>query len=61
MGGPWRAKGFDAMSWRPPAPHWDAEVMGPGPKRETGIVLAYIGSVLVGLAIMLVLAKNGWW
>ncbi len=64
MGGPWRAAGFNAAAWRPPAPRMDgsAPANGSDAKHDylTGIVIGYLASVLTSVAIVLTLLKNGW-
>ncbi len=64
MGGPWKARGFDPVTWRPPAAHVDAH---PDPAGSysghdymVGIVIGYLASVMTSIAIMLTLMKHGW-
>jgi hypothetical protein len=64
MGGPWKARGFDAAAWRPPAARVEprAEVAGSHDGRDyvVGIVIGYLASVVTSIAIMLTLMKGGW-
>ncbi len=64
MGGPWRARGYDATVWRPPKAHGGAATH-PGTAdfardRLTAIVLAYVASVATSIAIMVTLLRAGW-
>jgi hypothetical protein len=64
VGGPWRARGYDPMAWRPPKSPSGA-VTHPGspdssPDRLTAIVWAYVASVVTSIAIMVTLLKAGW-
>jgi hypothetical protein len=64
VGGPWRDRGFDAKAWRPPvarvAPRSEAARVSSAHDYLTGIVIAYIASVLTSIAIMLTFLKHGW-
>lgn len=59
MGGPWKARGWDARSWRPPVPRTLARAEA-RPARELGVVIVYVASVVVGSALMLALMAQGW-
>ncbi len=62
MGGPWRARDFDPRAWRPPVPRVEARVAAApaGILGEVAVVIAYITSMLVIMAVMLTLLKQGW-
>lgn len=63
MGGPWKARGFDPVTWRPPAARVEthAEADGSsGTQYLVGIVVGYVASVVTSIAIMLTLIKIGW-
>ncbi len=63
MGGPWRARGFDPVAWRPPAARSDAhaEAAAHGTRDYVvGIVIGYVASVVTSIAIMLTFLKHGW-
>lgn len=64
MGGPWRARGFDAGSWRPPVARAEAatQTIGSAGTRDyvVGIVIGYVASVLTSIAIMLTVLKSNW-
>lgn len=64
MGGPWRLRGFDPAAWRPPRPRVEVggDVDASRATRDymTGIVIAYLASVLTSVAIMLTFLENGW-
>ncbi len=63
MGGPWKARGFDPVAWRPPTAHGEAQpAAGSHGGRDyvVGIVIAYLASVVTSIAIMLTLMKSGW-
>ena len=63
MGDPWRDRRFDPAAWRTPIARveagLDAAVSG-GHDHVTGMVIAYIASVVTSVAFMLVLLKAGW-
>jgi hypothetical protein len=62
MGGPWRAKGFDAASWRPPEPAGRAA--DPGERTAAGeraIVAAYVASVIAAAALGVAVLRAGLW
>ena len=64
MGGPWRTRGFDAATWRPPVARVEAtsQTMGSAGARDyvVGIVIGYVASVLTSIVIMLTVLKTGW-
>ena len=64
MGGPWKARGFDPVAWRPPAARVEAHVetvnLHDGRDYLVGIVIGYLASVVTSIAIMLTLMKSGW-
>ena len=64
MGGPWKARGFDPVAWRPPTAHIeghaDAARAQGGRDYMVGIVIGYLASVVTSIAIMLTLIKHGW-
>lgn len=64
MGGPWKARGFDPVAWRPPTPRIDESSASAGehPLHDhlTGIVVGYVASVLTSVAIMLTLLRYGY-
>jgi len=64
MGGPWKARGFDPVAWRPPAARPDGQA-DPASARGgrdyvVGIVIGYLASVVTSIPIMLTLMKHGW-
>ena len=63
MSGPWRDRRFDPAVWRTPVVRveagLDAGVSG-GHDHVTGMVIAYITSVVTSVVFMLVLLKAGW-
>jgi hypothetical protein len=63
MGGPWKARGFDPVAWRPPVAQVETHTEGDGSRGTSylvGIVVGYVASVLTSMAIMLTLLKSGW-
>jgi hypothetical protein len=64
MGGPWKARGFDASAWRPPAAHAENPLDRSAPQGEhdylVGIVIGYVASVVTSVVLMLALMKHGW-
>lgn len=64
MGGPWRTRGFDPATWRPPVARVEATTLtiGSGGTRDymVGIVIGYVASVLTSIVIMLTVLKTGW-
>ncbi len=64
MGGPWRARGFDPIAWRPPVARVEAHAEAHGANGThdylVGIVIGYVASVVTSIAIMLTLLKSGW-
>jgi len=64
MGGPWRARGFDPVAWRPPAARIEdanGAVERGGTQSYVGaIVIGYIASVVTTISIMLVFLRSGW-
>ena len=64
MGGPWKAPGFDAAAWRPPAAraegHLDRGAPPGGHDHLVGIVIGYMASVVTSVVLMLTLMKHGW-
>jgi hypothetical protein len=63
MGGPWRARGFDPVAWRPPVARIETQTETDGSRGTSylvGIVVGYVASVLTSMAIMLTLIKGGW-
>ena len=64
MGGPWRARGFDPIAWRPPVARVEAHAEAHGANGAhdhlVGIVIGYVASVVTSIAIMLTLLKSGW-
>jgi hypothetical protein len=62
MGGPWRAKGFDAAAWVPPVPRIETgrEPADPTPGHEASIVIAYLAGVALAVAVALTLLRAGW-
>ena len=59
MGGPWKIREFDPRSWQPPVPRVEAR-LEVAPTGEIGVVIVYIASVLVTVAVMLALMRQGW-
>ncbi len=64
MGGPWRARGFDPVAWRPPLPRVETH---PGPEAPevgrntlTWMVIMYVVSVLTSFAVTLSLMTYVW-
>ncbi len=63
MGGPWKARGFDPVAWRPPVARIEAHAEADGSSGTqylVGIVIGYVASVVTSIAIMLTLIKSGW-
>ncbi|HEV8310688.1 MAG TPA: hypothetical protein VGW35_23745 [Methylomirabilota bacterium] len=64
MGGPWRDRGYDPRSWRPPSPRVEAAAPFDGSHSTrdhlTAVVIGYIASVLTSIVIMLTFLRNGW-
>ncbi|HWC04559.1 MAG TPA: hypothetical protein VHF87_17535 [Methylomirabilota bacterium] len=64
MGGPWRERGFDVSSLRPPRPQRGRapEVMArPAQQDSLGrVVLAFIAAVVMSFGLMLSLLHGGW-
>ncbi len=63
MRGPWRARGFDSVAWRPPTAQFGnghGAVGHSTPDYLVGIVIGYVASVLTAVAIMLMFLRNGW-
>ena len=62
MGGSWRARDFDPRAWRPPVPRVEARAAAApaGILGEIAVVIAYIASVFVAMAVMLTLLQQGW-
>jgi hypothetical protein len=64
MGGPWRERGFDAASLRPPRAHGGRRADAVAGVREHDrlgkVVLAYIVAVAMSFGLMLSLLQNGW-
>ena len=63
MGGPWKARGFDATAWRTPVARAETAASATearGRDRLYGIVVAYIASVVTSLALTLTLLARGW-
>ena len=66
MGGPWKAREFDATAWRPPVPQVvvhaarteSAEQIARD--RLTWIAVGYVASVVTSFAITVFLLKLGW-
>ena len=63
MGGPWRARGFDPGSWRPPAPRIEprGELLEASEGHDyAGIVIGYVASVVTSLALTVAFLKYAW-
>ena len=64
MGGPWRERGFDATSLRPPrprhAPRVEALVRERQQDRLAKVVLAYIAAIAMSFGLMVSLLQHGW-
>ena len=64
MGGPWRERGFDAASLRPPRPYSGPRARALAREREPDrlgrIVLVYITAVALSFGLMLSLLQQGW-
>ena len=63
MGGPWRDRRFDPVTWRAPVARVEARTAAAGSGGSdplTGIVIGYIASMLMSVGILLVLLKTGW-
>lgn len=61
MGGPWRARGYDAGAWRPPRPHVEGSSEAGGPRDSlVGIAIGYILAVVTSVAMTLTFLKHGW-
>ncbi len=56
MGGPWKARGDDPRAWRRPAARVEAAAAAVA--HETAIVLAWVASVAVGGAVLMLLAQG---
>ena len=64
MGGPWRERGFDAASLRPPRPYSGPRAQAVAREREPDrlgkVVLVYITAVALSFGLMLSLLQQGW-
>jgi hypothetical protein len=62
MGGPWRARGFDPVAWRPPVAQVQAHAEAAHGARDylVGIVIGYVAAVVTSIAIVLTILKQGW-
>jgi hypothetical protein len=64
MGGPWRERGFDATSLRPPRPHHAPRVEALVRERQQDglakVVLAYIAAIVMSFGLIVSLLQHGW-
>ncbi len=64
MGGPWRERGFDPASLRPPRPYRGSRAQALAREQEpeglVRIVLVYITAVVLSFGLMLSLMQQGW-
>ena len=64
MGGPWRERGFDPTSLRPPRAHGGPRVEVAARERgQVGlnkVVLAFIAAVAMSFGLMVSLLQHGW-
>ena len=59
MGGPWRAREFDPVAWRPPVAQVQARAEAAPGSRDylVGIVIGYVAAVVTSIAIVLTFLK----
>ena len=58
MGGPWRDRRFDPVTWRAPVARVEARTAAAGSGGSDP--LTGIASMLMSVGILLILLKNGW-
>jgi len=63
MGGPWRERGFDPASLRPPRPVSGARVQAVARSREDEglgrLILVYIAAVVMSFGLMVAMLQQG--
>ncbi|MGH7320782.1 MAG: hypothetical protein ACRELA_14315 [Candidatus Rokuibacteriota bacterium] len=62
MGGPWRDRGYDPRTWRPPVPRVEAAAHGSDAERGRlmGIVFGYVALVVTTITATVTVLKYGW-